>query len=310
MLQKSSILFLALSCLVYKTQAQNDPTVFDKFIKKRNIVWASYANDTLSFNNFNLSNELFKRYENAKHKITRPLNRDSLMAGKKVTYIHKNELEQTSFPNGKIDSISSKKINIEQIFYVVNGKLYSYVPWVSPRISVYTSRDLFLGTSEYFSSCINYNYKFKPSKKDDQIFITTTKRKFLLDSFPRADRLKELYGVSMLDAIWKDLINNKNEIINVNSGQKIPVENLQKYFFANTVTIPLYDSLGNVFASQAYNEPISPSLFQQIEITQNWFYDYTKNIVTSNITDVTLFVRSKIYRDNNNLIPAIKIIFK
>lgn len=311
MLLKPSILFFALSHLFFsQIQAQHNPTVFDKFIKKPKIIWASYANDTLNLDGYNLSDKLINGFKNRKLKISFPLNRDSLLKYKKISYINKNDFEQRTFPNGRIDSISAKKINVEEIFYVTNGKLYSYVPWVSPKISVYTSQDQFLGFSELFSSSINYNYKFTSSKRDKTIFITTTKRRFAVDNFPRADRLKELYGVSMLEAIWSDLMNDKNEIIEMNSGQKIFFKNLQNYHFSDIVNVPIYDSLGQVTGTRKYSQAITPSLFPQIEITQNWFYDQTKNIVTNNISDITLFIRSEYYLTKVKLLPLLKITFK
>lgn len=299
---------------------ERSPTKFDKFIKHKKIQWAAYANDTLHFDKYNLTGELIKGFENKKIKFSLPICRDSLIAGKKIIYISKKDFEQRSYapglfdelhniqrPTNRVDS-NSYLMNVEEILYVENAKLNAYILWVSPKISVYTSNDRFLGTSEYFSSSINYNYKFRSSKRDKVIFITTTKRKFLLDDFSRADRLKELYGISMLDAIWKDLMNDKNEFTNLRNGEKVPLNTLVQYSYGNSITIPLYDSVGHVTGRQSYSEPISPSLFPQIEVTQNWFYNSTKNIITNNISDITLFIKSQ--DDLAKLIPVLKITFK
>jgi hypothetical protein len=194
--------------------------------------------------------------------------------------------------------------------YVANGKLHSYVPWVSPKISVYTSRDLFIGTAEYFSSCINTKYKFSPSKKDKFIFINTTKKKILIDSIPHTEMLKQLYGINILEAIWDDLMNDKNQIVDVNSGQIISLKNVKEYSFPNLLHIPVYDSSGVILGAKNYSEPISPSIFRQIEIIQNWYYDINKNIVTDTITEIKLYVKSKYSEDNGELKPLLKITFK
>jgi hypothetical protein len=94
MLPKPSIFFLALSCFFYQTHAQHDPTVFDKFVKKPNIVWAAYANDTLDLNGYNLSSELVNGFKNKKIKISFPLNRDSVMRDKKIFYIAGSIMQQ------------------------------------------------------------------------------------------------------------------------------------------------------------------------------------------------------------------------
>jgi|ERR1035437_888870 hypothetical protein len=315
------LLLINVSAFAQITGARS-PIKFDKFIDGKKIQWAAYANNTLTLDKYNLTDDLYKRFQNGKIKISLPISRDSLMQDSKISFINKADLEKLSFPPGitpsdfnlqkptnRVDS-NSALINIEEILYVANGKLHSYIPWISPKISVYTSRDQFIGTAEYFSSCLNTKYKFSPSKKDKLIFINSTKKKILIDSIPHIEMLKQLYGINILEAIWDDIMSDKNEIIDISSGQKTSVKNLQRYNFANSITIPVYDSLGNIIASNNYNLPATPSLFQQIEITQDWFYDYTKNIVTNNITDITLFVRSKSFLDEGVLKPFIKITFK
>ena len=116
--------------------------------------------------------------------------------------------------------------------------------------------------------------------------------------------LKQLYGITLLEALWNDIMNDKNEIIDIGSGQKTSLKNLS-YNLNGPISIPIYDSLGNVMGSKYYNVPVTPSIFQQIEITQTWFYDHTKNVVLNYIPDATLFVRR-----NDELMPYIKIIFK
>ena len=312
---KLTLLFLLLCNYSFsQMEGFRSPTKFDKFINLEKIQWAAYAKDAISFDKYNLSDELYKRFQRGEIKITGPLSRDSLMAGNRIIYLDNKELEQKSFapgsdanskPTNRVDSNSSKLINVEQIFYVANGKLYSYVPWVSPRISVYTSRDWFIGTTEYFSSGINPKYNFKSSKRDKLIFITSTKRKILIDSLPRRDMLKQLYGINMLDAIWKGVVNGQNEIINLSTGQKTSFYNLKFYDFTGTVDVPVYDSMGNITGHKTEGVPVKAAQLDQVEITQNWFYNYTKNMVVNSIPDITLFIRNY-YGER---IPFIKIIF-
>ena len=291
------------------------PTKFDRFIRLEKIQWAAYANDVIRFDTYNLSDELFKRFQKGEIKISEPLSRDSIMAGNKIVYLDKRELELRSFapgadinsnPTNRIDSNSSSVINIEQILYVANGKLYSYVPWVSPLISVYTSRDMLIGTSEYFTSCINTKYDFKSAKRDKLIFITSTKKKILIDSIPRINMLKQLYGINMLDAVWEGVVNGRNEIIDVSTGQKTSFENLKFYdFTGGSVQVPVYDSMGNVTAYKTEGVAVRAAQFDQVEITQNWFYNYTKNRVVNSIPDITLFFRNY----SGERMPFIKIKF-
>jgi hypothetical protein len=292
-------------------------TRFDKFIKGQKIQWAAYTGNVIISDKYNLTDELYKRFHKDEIKISLPINRDSLMAYDKISYLNKLGLQQRSYapgsdyskPTNRLDSQSLSTINVEEILYVADGKLYSYIPWISPRISIYTSRDIFLGTSEYFSSCINSKYNFKSSKRDKLIYLASTDRRILIDSFQRTDLLKQFYGINILEAIWKEVMNDKNEITDLRNGEKTLAKNIQVYSFPNLLTIPVYDSLGNIIASTVYNEAISPSLFQQMEISQNWYYNYTKNILTNTITDITLFVGKSFY-NSGELNPFIKITFK
>ncbi len=302
--------------------SQRSPTKFDKFINLQKIQWAAYIGNTVTLDTYNLTVELCKRFQNNEIKISLPLSRDSLMSGSQIFFLNKTDLAKLSYAPGlspstneqlkstnRIDS-NSALLNLEEILYVANGKLHSYIPWISPKISVYTSRDHFIGTAEYFSSCINTKYKFAPSKRDKLIFINSTKKKIVIDGVPHTDMLKQLYGINILEAIWNYIINDKNEIIDIRSGQTTSLKNVKEFTYINSVQVPLYDSLGNIIAAKTYSEPLSPSLFQQIEINQSWFYDYTKNIVVNNIVDITLFLKNKGAQDEEELKPILKIIFK
>ena len=317
------ILFLLLSISTFaQTTASRSPIIFDKFITDKKIQWAAYINNTLLLDKYNLTDELYKRFQNNKVKISLPISRENLMQGGEITFINKTDMEKLSFPPGitssdfnlqnptnRVDS-NSALINIEEILYVANGKLHSYIPWTSPKFSVYTSWGGFIGTAEYFSSCINTKYNFIPSKKAKLIFINTTKRKIAIDSIPQSEMLKQLYGNNILEAIWDDMMSDKNEILDLRSGQTTSFKNLKEYLNPLLPEIPVYDSSGTIIATKSNSEPITPSLFQQIEITQNWYYDVNKNIVTGKISAITLFPAVNYSGETQELKPLLKITFK
>ena len=322
MLCRLTVLLLISISSFAQISGTRSPIKFDKFINDKKIQWAAYTNNTLPLDKYNLTDELYKRFQDGKIKISLPISRDSLMQGREIIFLNKTDLEKLSYPPGitpseynlqkstnRVDS-NSALLNIEEILYVANGKLHSYIPWVSPKISVYTSRDLFIGTAEYFSSCINTKYNFSASKKDKLIFIATTKKKILIDSIPHTEMLKQLYGINILEAIWDDLMNDKNEIVDINSSQTISLKNVKEYSFPNLIRIPVYDSSGVILGTKNYSEPISSSFFRQIEVTQNWYYDLNKNIVTDTISEIKLYVKSKYMQDNGELKPLLKITFK
>ncbi len=142
------------------------------------------------------------------------------------------------------------------------------------------------------------------------LFLSKAQRENLINSFPQTEMLKEVYGRNMIEAIWNEIMNDKNEFIDIKSGQKTSVKDLQEYTFPGSITIPVYDSLGNITGTKNYNEPLSPFLFQQIEITQHWFYNYSNNIVVNTIPEITLFRRMDPHDESAVLMPVLKIIFK
>lgn len=310
------LLFFFGNCSFAQLEGLRSPTKFDKFISSPKVTWAAYSNDTLRFDTLSFTDELLKRFQKNEIKISFPISRDSLMTNDKITYLDKKQLDQMSYPPGEFQTPTnridnrSNFVNVEQILYVADGKLYSYIPWVTPEISIYTSSGRFIASSEYFSSCINDKYNFSSSKRDKLVSIKSTKKKISLNSIPGKDMLKQLYGLNILEAIWNDLLDEKNEVIEISSGKNILLKNIREFNSVNSVIIPLYDSSGNIVGTKKVSEPLIPLLFQQIEITQNWFYNRSKNVVINNIPEIILYRRMDPYNETEELKPVLKITFK
>ena len=162
-----------------------------KFIDLPVIKWAACYNDNLVPEKYNLGECLLERLKKNEIKVSRPIYSDpqiaKYFAHKKIEYINIKQLEDFHpvKGNNRYDSLSHNKLEIEQILYITNGKIYSYVVWVSPKISLYTSTNVFIGVTDDFSAAFNFNYNFKSSPSDRIISLGTTDTKISLDSFPR-----------------------------------------------------------------------------------------------------------------------------
>lgn len=255
-----SILILSNSCIA-QSFIKASPTKFDKFVSYKKIQWAAYANDTITFDSFKLNHELYNRFQKGDIKISDPLSRKNLMAGNPIVYLNKKQLALKAYPPGlsaeemdpqkpqnRIDE-NSAAINVQQIIYVADGKLYSYIPWVSPRLSIYTSYNKFIGTSEYFSTAINDKHNFRSSKRDKLLFLKTTKKKILIDDIPRTDLLKQLDGTNVLEAIWEYLLSEKHEVVDERRQQNVLLKNVKEFTPSQTIEIPIYDSLGHLIGA-------------------------------------------------------------
>lgn len=300
----------------------SSPSQFDKFIYRPNIEYAFYADDTVHFSQFNLSHFLVEKMQNLKIVGAEPIWARSLSANH-IHYYNKNNLEYLIYEQrdweymydslgNKINSLEpapvrrynekdsniNTRLNITQIYYVKNGKLRSHIPWIGPVIPVITSSGIFLGNTEYFSTCINLNPDFKSSTKDKLINLESTKRRINLDSIQKSDKLKELYGRNLAETIWAGLIEGKNIAYDLKSGKKLSAYQVKNYSFTPPIIREIFDTIFN---------RISPSIFKEIQISQNWSYNATKNILTSTIPEIILYAK----RENENEVsPIIKVIFK
>src|ERR1700749_4732307 len=120
-----------------------------------------------------------------------------------------------SIPQNLFDSNSYNLVEANQLFYIEQGKLYSYIPFVSPKMSINTSTGIFLGLSNYFSTSFNYSYNYKPKHKNKLVSLGQTKRLVLQDSMYVSGKLKELYGRDLIKTLWPYIMNEKLKLANV-----------------------------------------------------------------------------------------------
>jgi hypothetical protein len=304
--------------LTAQTDQLRPATDFDSFVQLPSIEWAAYINDTIWFDKTDMTDQLKKRFEKGEIKLALPITRDELMEGNRITWLDRSGLQKRSFPPGTIIEKDQKPLNrvdenssfmhVQQVFYIANGKIRSYIPWISPKMSVYTMSNKLIGTTDYFTASFNKKYDLVPAKNDKLIFIKQTGKKIGADSISKYDMLKQLYGRNLMEALWPVILNKKNEIIDLGSGKKVSPNDIHLSFL-QPVSVPIYDSTGNLIGTKNAVEVFAPSAFQQIEIRQNWYYDVSKNAVVNTIPEIILY-RMDFFHESRGLEPVIKIIIK
>jgi hypothetical protein len=312
-------------------QQQPRPTLFDKFITQPGIEWAAYNYDTIRFDQINFNKLLVLRLTKNEIKAALPIFKADY-----VNYLNKRSVDKESLHThvdvipmidsaGNIihttfeektqivDTSSLTITDINQILYIENKTLKSYVPYVSPAIlPITTSSGTFLGTAEYFSSCFNYKYNYQAAAQNKTQFLSSTKTKIKLDTIEAENKLKELYGRNMIETLWPYILNGDIKAFSFDKNKRLSPAQINNDTLVNTakLVVPVYDADGNISSHMAKNEPLSPKVFTVIELVQDWYYDYTKNIVFNKIKEAYLYAK-KWTADGQDKedSPILKIVF-
>jgi hypothetical protein len=336
-----AFLFLSIlhTCFSQDNYQGEKPSVFDTFIKRSTIEWAAFADDTVRFNTPNLSDLLIKRMENREIKTMYPIRRDDYIRNYYdyytlpfIEFTTTKENHQMFYPccidymydslgrvlgdtvqkpRRKIDDRTYDLLWATQILYIENGQLKSYIPWVAPTFSAIVAEQ-FLGVDTYFGTCLNFKYNFKPASNDNIIFLGETKRMVLYDSVFKTETLKQTYGRNLLQSIWAYVAAGKINVYNSATNKKVLPQDLDYFSLSSQpYSVALYDSFGNEIGTKYKNPNPIPYYITEVEIVQQWYYNYTKNIVTCKIPGMFLYAGRD---DNNNPVkadkPVLKILFK
>jgi hypothetical protein len=325
---------LLLLCNTGFTQYYTQPnaTIFDKFINQPQVEWAAYANDTVRFDKYNLNHVLIERLKRKEIKASLPIesglsetNRikfllidsiDNTLLSPLHRYVAVYDSDGNAIPSKTkieqydLDTSALTLSAITQIIYIENGKLKTYVPWVSPTvIPVVTSSGISLGYGNYFSSCFNYQYNYQPAKQNKISFLSQTKKIIRLDTSAGPARLKELYGRNLAETLWPYVLANKFTLYKAADDRKIKVSELNSSLVDNKIPVPVYDANGNV-SSVVYTEPFNPNSFTRMELVQDWYYDHTKNIVFNKINAAYLYAKKRMPEEQpKEGTPILKIVF-
>ena len=303
------------------------PASFNSFTKLATVEWAVRANDTLVCLKPNIRTDLINKTKAkkilSKLDVWDDSNEELIITPSSIENIlvrlYGNHYDM-DFPT--YDSLGNevkvlKKhivkdnadgfINIHQKFYIENGKLKSYVSYVSPTKKLVTPQGIDLGTSETFNTAFNKKYNYSPSPKDKIIFLKKTQRELYVDSIKKEDKYKETFGRNMVETLWPYVLANKLKVYAVPTGKLLNAKDINSALIGNpTVEVPVYDMEGNVTSKKIEKYVLSPTIFKKVIINQTWYYNDTKNIFSNKIPEIILYAK---FSGEDDLKPILKISF-
>ena len=310
-MKQLTLLFLLFANIASAQQAnfEQGSSQFDKFVIDPKVEWASYYYDTLKFVNAGFNKILTDRFEKNEIKASWPIMFD-FNKNRPIEFTSKKVMDRLLTHHGDLlpiyDSLGNpiktipKKLSpplgditdITEIIYIEKGQLKSYVPVLSPMLTIITSFGVLLGHSDYFSACFNFNPDYLSAKTNKILLLSETKRKMIPDSTKANQKLKELYGRNLVQTLWPYALKNKFVIISIKTGEKIKADKLTRELLEEPlVNVPNYDSLGNLVAIKAKPVQLSGADITSVELQQEWYYDYTKNIVFTKIRSAVFYAK-------------------
>jgi hypothetical protein len=322
-----SIFFLLLisSTSVFAQKRVRLETPYNSFINSPTVLWAINANDTLRFSNPNLSALLVQKMYKGEIKTASIWDNDSKEENELV---YKTIAENDALLNGDIQIIPafdssgnkietkvitpdtiSALIKLHQKFYIENNKLLSYISCASPIKTITTAHGLVLGNTQIFSTAFNSDYKTNSTPKDKVFSLGTTKRTFFIDSMYIYENCKETLGRNLIETLWPSIEKDKIALYSLPENKKTTFEYFNKNYLQNieSLEVPIYDENGNNKGTKRIENESKPNIINKIIITQEWFYNDTKNIVFCKIPSAILSIQ-KLDMGNTSY-REIKIVF-
>jgi len=317
------VLILLLPTTVVFAQQKNQPTPFDRFVKKPGIVWAAYASDTFNFQDKGFNYLLLNRL--AKNEIKASLPVESRTKDvQDIKYISKDAIDVNFYgsridtamdetgklikverPAATIDSAGFKCTEVTQILYIEKGKLKSYIPFVTPALPVYLSTGRYIGERLYFNTCYNYQYNSKPRKKSKRFFLLQTKKIIDFEDTKINNELKSMYGNNLIKSLWPYVMQNKIPAYAVDNEERLKPEELNMGLVKTwPVLSPIYDSNGAVVKYEVVPVEVDPGKYSGVLLIQDWFYDNKRNKLYARIKEMVLYIK----KDDKEPIPFMRLI--
>ncbi len=331
MLKKLPFIFLMLSSDLI-AQVQPQPNQFDQFVTQSKIKWAAYASDSFYFDKA-LNDYLVCRLQNNEIKASLPVAIRSADANT-INYLLKDSIDKLVLSEGnKLNPVYDSNGNVirysyfqkkpvsdnpsihnitevNQVLFIENGELKSYVPWVTPTLPLFMSSGKYLGETYYFNTAYNFKYNYKPKKRNHLIFLSQTNKSINLND--RDNELKSLYGRNLIETFWPYILQNKFEVRSANDNKIIDPASLTNNSLVTPTLVPLYDtnSPGKVYDYKIVPAAFNLKVVSELVVVQDWYYDETKNIVFNRVKELIIYMDKADKNDNKTRSPFIKILLK
>ncbi|RYY51125.1 MAG: hypothetical protein EOO06_01545 [Chitinophagaceae bacterium] len=281
-------------CLMQALLSSNitGQSMFTKFAERSDIQWAAVLTNNFSFPGADMNFLLRQRLANKEIRaaiVDTPERLFSYNYVAPATIAKRIDLEFDAtqsdslfplFDHRYFDNAAGKLVEVQQVFYLQKGKLKSVVNMVSPKFMVVTIAGTQLGVANAFTTAFNNHRCHNKKTKRQSIPLGRV-------SISAADFSvqKQLYGQTLLSALWRHLDTKNYDIIRLDSMSKIPVSAVNASLLK--LSVPSYDAEGNLM--QTINSPtLGPEGFSIAQIEQSWFYNKRKNLLFNIIHSIVL----------------------
>jgi hypothetical protein len=279
-------------------QTPSLPNSYNQFITAPNITWAAELRDYFSFsdaqpiNGANVYDYLFKKAEDGKLKIATSNLADFITFNRaqKKAQANKKATPLPAFDPTALDA--QKSIALHEIFYIQNNRLHSYILAASPLVNVITSTGVNLGMNNCFYCCGATNPSMAAPDKG-MVLLQTITRTINPDSMSDFKSLKQSFGMNLAQVLWYGASKNSGSMTDMIAAKKIAFNEVMTYTFGGRVSVPLYDSTGNIIT---YRDIMGPPPFEEdlqnkIELVQDIYFNPQLNKFASVVRECYFFVR-------------------
>lgn len=278
----SSIFFLAAATAF--SQKDNAPTPFDKFIASKKVPWA--AAFVTPFENNDLKKNLISAFKE---------NNIKGYKGISFRYPDANNLQPVNYADLQKthtydplpqNNEAFNNLTAQQVLFLYKKKIYSYVPWINITALVTTPGGTYLGIENLLSTA--FSKKHCRSKLKNADSVGTSFFYIPVDSVPKSDQLKSLYGNNFVDAIWPLLEAGNFSVYYASNGSPVRKNENAELLGQTAVAVPVVDENGKMGSKINYGT-YRPGHFSRVSVKQNWYYDAKKKIMLSRITEIILY---------------------
>ena len=188
---------------------------------------------------------------------------------------------------------SLKQINFHEVFYLDNYFLSCQVVSVAPSMEFFTTTGIDVGREPIFYCCVNNKEKDDYTATNDLVHVKRMERVLNFDSIKNSRTLKQTFALNATQLMWYGAAKGAIKIMDVKKNQLIPAKNVMNYNFLDSEKVDVFDSSGAVVdVIMRERDPTFPYLLtNDVQFTQDIYYDTSRNVFTSTISDCFLIVK-------------------